>query len=152
MELFPHGILHYAIGGLLIGLGITVIYLSTGIISGASLFLESTLSYISKLPRIQSYADSRDWRVIFVLGIVCGAVLFTLLTQQALWTTAVQGWRLLLGGILVGFGTRLARGCTSGHGVCGLGSLSSASLVNVLIFMGVAILIAQVVQVLGVTP
>jgi hypothetical protein len=152
MELFPHGILQYAIGGLLIGLGITVIYVSTGIISGASLFLESTLSYISKLPRIQSYADSRDWRAVFVLGIVCGAALFTLLTQQALWSTAVQWWRLLLGGLFVGYGTRLARGCTSGHGVCGLGSLSSASLVNVFIFMGVAILIAQVVQLLGVTP
>ncbi|ELZ29534.1 transporter component, partial [Halogeometricum pallidum JCM 14848] len=50
-DLFPRGVTQYAAGGLLIGLGVTVIYLGTGIIAGASTFLESTLSYVSDVPR-----------------------------------------------------------------------------------------------------
>ncbi len=152
MEFFPNGVEHYLGGGLLIGLGVALIYIFTGIHSGASTFLESALSYISNLSRFRSYADSRDWRLVFTLGIVAGALLFTLIAQKPFWTTQVEWWRLLLGGLLIGFGTRLAKGCTSGHGVCGLGSLSGASLVNVLIFMGVAIGVAQVVDALGVRP
>jgi uncharacterized membrane protein YedE/YeeE len=66
--------------------------------------------------------------------------------------TDVQPWRLFLGGILVGIGTRIGKGCTSGHGVCGVGSASKTSLVGVLTFLTVAIGTAQVVAALGVSP
>jgi len=66
--------------------------------------------------------------------------------------TDVQPWRLFGGGVLVGIGTRLGKGCTAGHGVCGLGSASRTSLVNVALFVGVAIVTAAVVAALGVTP
>jgi uncharacterized protein len=59
--------------------------------------------------------------------------------------TAVPVWQLLLGGVLVGFGSRLSNGCTSGHGICGLGSLQLPSLVAVLTFMGTAFITAQLV-------
>lgn len=72
-ELFPNGVSHYAIGGLLVGLGTAVIYFGTGIAAGASTFLESTLSYGSSLSRFQQYRPSRDWRVVFTLGIVAAA-------------------------------------------------------------------------------
>ena len=73
--LFPNGVGHYAAGGLLIGLGVAVIYAGTGIIAGASTFLESTWSYVSSVPRLNrpSYVATRDWRVVFTLGIVGGA-------------------------------------------------------------------------------
>ncbi|EJN58450.1 hypothetical protein SAMN04487950_0995 [Halogranum rubrum] len=150
---FPNGIGHYALGGLLIGLGATVIYLATGIIAGASTFLESTLSYVSKLPRFNQgkYLRSRDWRVVFTLGIVGGAAIYAFLFN-GWFTTEVQWWRLLGGGFLVGVGTRLGKGCTSGHGVCGIGSASQTSIVNVVTFMAVAIGTAQLVQALGVSP
>ncbi|OVE84291.1 YeeE/YedE family protein [Natronolimnobius baerhuensis] len=173
-ELFPNGVSHYAVGGLLVGLGTAVIYFGTGIAAGASTFLESTLSYGSSLSRFQQYRPSRDWRVVFTLGIVAGAAVYALTFQSGLvssglyqpattgqlydvggitlWLTDVQPWRLFLGGILIGIGTRVGKGCTSGHGVCGVGSASSASFVGVATFLLVAIGVAQLVAALGVSP
>jgi uncharacterized membrane protein YedE/YeeE len=138
---FPRGISHYLVGGLLIGLGTVVIYLGTGIIAGASTFLESTLSYLSRRDRFQQarFVGSRDWRVVFTLSIVAGAGVYALLFQDGAFVTDVPSWRLFAGGILVGVGTRLGKGCTSGHGVCGVGSASPTSIVNVATFMAVAI-------------
>ncbi|WP_246985451.1 YeeE/YedE family protein [Halorientalis marina] len=154
MELFPNGIARYAIGGAFVGGGVAIIYLATGIIAGASTFLESTLSYVSKVPRFNRgpYVATRDWRVVFTVGIVLGAAVYAVFWQGGAWTTDVQWWRLLGGGVLVGIGTRLGKGCTSGHGVCGVGSLSGTSIVNVATFMAVAIGTAQLVQALGVLP
>ncbi|WIV67144.1 YeeE/YedE family protein [Natrialbaceae archaeon AArc-T1-2] len=149
---FPEGISHYAIGGLLVGLGVAVIYLGTGRIAGASTFLESTLSYGSSLSRFQEYRPSRDWRIVFTLGIVAGAGVYALAFQDGIWTTDVQPWRLFLGGVLIGIGTRLGKGCTSGHGVCGVGSASVTSFVGVATFLLIAIGTAQIVQALGVVP
>ncbi|WP_290812595.1 YeeE/YedE family protein [Halovivax sp.] len=162
-ELFPEGITRYAIGGLLIGLGVAVIYLGTGIIAGASTFLESTLSYVSGRSRFQQarFVASRDWRVVFTAGMVLGAAGYWFLVLNpvwdeglaaAAWQTDVQPWRLLLGGFLVGVGTRLGKGCTSGHGVCGVGSFSGTSIANVATFLLVAIGTAQLVMAAGVTP
>ncbi|WP_436924988.1 YeeE/YedE family protein [Halosimplex amylolyticum] len=173
-ELFPNGISRYAVGGFLVGLGAVVIYLGTGIAAGASTFLESTLSYVSDQSRFQRYVASRDWRVVFTLGIVLGGLAFAATVQSGLvssslyqpgttgqlydvggvtlWSTTVQPWRLFLGGILVGVGTRLGKGCTSGHGVCGVGSASKTSIAGVITFLTVAIGTAQVVSALGVAP
>lgn len=152
--LFPNGVVSYAVGGVLIGLGVSVVYLGTGYIVGASTFLETTLSYVSSLPRFQSprFLESRDWRVVFTLGIVVGAALYAFTIGDGVWTTQVQPWRLAVGGVLVGIGTRLGKGCTSGHGVCGVGSLSRTSFANVTTFVVLAIGVAHVVQALGVTP
>jgi uncharacterized membrane protein YedE/YeeE len=152
--LFPDGVVSYAVGGLFVGLGVAVIYLGTGIIAGASTFLESTLSYASRLPRFNrgTYLASRDWRLVFTLGIVLGAAVYALTVGPGGWTTAVQPWRLLVGGVLVGVGTRVGKGCTSGHGVCGVGSLSRTSITNVVTFMAFAVGTAQVVTALGVVP
>jgi hypothetical protein len=151
---FPNGVLQYAIGGLFVGLGASIIYVGTGISAGASTFLESTLSYVSRLPRLNrpDYLATRDWRVVFTVGIVGGAAIYALTVGPGGWTTEVQWWRLLGGGVLVGVGTRLGKGCTSGHGVCGVGSGSKTSLVNVITFMAVAIGTAQLVGALGVVP
>jgi uncharacterized membrane protein YedE/YeeE len=153
-ELFPNGIARYAIGGAFIGGGVAIIYLATGIIAGASTFLESTLSYVSKVPRFNRgpYVTTRDWRIVFTVGIVLGAAVYAVFWQGGAWTTDVQWWRLLGGGVLVGVGTRIGKGCTSGHGVCGVGSLSRTSIVNVVTFIAVAIGTAQLVQALGVMP
>ncbi|WP_435319857.1 YeeE/YedE family protein [Haloarchaeobius sp. TZWSO28] len=150
-ELFPNGVAHYALGGVLIGLGTVLIYLGTGIIAGASTFLESTWSYVSDRSRFQQYrfTSSRDWRVVFTLGIVLGAAGYTVATGADWFTTQVAPWRLLLGGFLVGIGTRVGKGCTSGHGVCGVGSLSETSLINVATFVIVAIGTANLIAAMG---
>jgi uncharacterized membrane protein YedE/YeeE len=153
-ELFPRRIIHYLAGGLLIGLGTIVIYLGTGISAGASTFLESTLSYVSQKERFQQprFVDSRDWRIVFTLSIVAGAAAYAVVVQGGAWTTEVQSWRLFAGGLLVGVGTRLGKGCTSGHGICGVGSASKTSVVNVAVFMLVAIGTALSVSAMGVSP
>jgi uncharacterized membrane protein YedE/YeeE len=154
MEFFPRGIVHYLAGGLLIGLGTIVIYLGTGISAGASTFLESTLSYVSKKERFQQarFIGSRDWRIVFTLSIVAGAAMYAVVVQGEAWTTDVQSWRLFAGGLLVGVGTRLGKGCTSGHGICGVGSASKTSVVNVVVFMLVAIGTALFVSAMGGSP
>jgi hypothetical protein len=153
-ELFPRGVTQYAVGGVLVAAGIAVIYLGTAIIPGNSTFLETTLSYVSDLPRFQraKYVASRDWRVVFAVSIVAGAAAWGLVLDPGAFTTAVQPWRLFVGGVLVGIGTRVGKGCTAGHGVCGLGSASRTSFVNVALFVGVAIATAAVVAAAGVTP
>jgi uncharacterized membrane protein YedE/YeeE len=149
---FPNGVLHYALGGALIGLGTVFVYSLTGISAGASTFLESTLSYVSDRSRFAQYRPSRDWRVVFSLGIVLGAAAWAFTLGEGPWVTDVQPWRLALGGVLVGVGTRLGKGCTSGHGVCGVGSGSRTSIVNVVTFLAVAVGVAQLVAALGVSP
>jgi len=151
-DLFPNCISRYAVGGLLVGLGAAIIYLGTGIAAGASTFLESTLSYVSGQSRFQRYVASRDWRVVFTVGIVLGGAVYAVLFQAGAWTTDVQPWRLLVGGVFVGVGTRVGKGCTSGHGVCGVGSASKTSIVGVVTFLTVAIVTAQLVSELGVSP
>jgi uncharacterized membrane protein YedE/YeeE len=152
--LFPNGILPYLIGGIFVGLGIAVIYLGTGIIPGNSTFLETTLSYVSKLPRFNQskYVTSRDWRVVFAVSIVLGAVVYRFAFNPSGFVTDVPAEYLFGGGVLVGIGTRVGKGCTAGHGVCGIGSVSKTSIVNVALFVGVAIVTALVMSALGVTP
>lgn len=152
--LFPNGVLHYLLGGALVGLATAAIYLGTGIHAGASTFLESTLSYVSDRERFQQYrfVESRDWRLVFTGGIVLGAAGYSLLTGEFGWTTNVSPERLFVGGTLVGVGTRIGKGCTSGHGICGVGSLAEASLLNVLTFVLVAAGVAHLLLTLGVSP
>lgn len=150
-QLFPHGISRYAIGGILVGIGVLIIYAATAIPVGASTFLESTLSYISDFDRFQRYRGSRDWRVVFTLGIVIGAIPYALFWQGGAFVTEVTWWQLFFGGILVGIGTRIGKGCTSGHGVCGVGSASKTSIIGVVVFLTVAILTAQLFLFAGVT-
>ena len=151
---FPNGVVQYLLGGLFVGLGISVIYLGTGIIAGNSTFLETTLSYGSSLPRLNlpRFVQSRDWRVVFAASIVLGAVVYKVLFDPRIFVTEVQWWRLLGGGVLVGVGTRIGKGCTAGHGVCGVGSVSRTSFANVALFLGTAIVVALAVAALGVTP
>ncbi|QZP39480.1 YeeE/YedE family protein [Halobaculum magnesiiphilum] len=152
-EYFPNGIGRYAVGGLFVGLGAGIIYLGTGISAGASTFLESTLSYASGRSRFQQYVSSRDWRVVFAASIVAGAAIYSLTLGDGFrYSTDVQVWRLFVGGILVGVGTRVGKGCTSGHGICGVGSASRTSLVGVATFLLVAIGVAQLVAAIGVSP
>jgi uncharacterized membrane protein YedE/YeeE len=146
--LFPTGIASFLQGGLLMGLGLALIYLTLGVKAGASSFLSSTLTYITPL---QAERRSREWRLAMVIGMVLGAWLYAF-WSGGFFQTAVEPWRLLLGGLLVGYGSRLSSGCTSGHGLMGMASFSRASLQAVLVFMGVAILTAQVVWHLGVRP
>jgi uncharacterized membrane protein YedE/YeeE len=149
-SLFPHGIAHYLTGGLLIGAGVAFLFATTGLIGGASTVYSSTCSFFAREPFFQQerLVQSRAWRLVYALGMVLGALL-VVAVGGAPAPTAVAWPQLLVGGAVAGFGARLANGCTSGHGICGLASLQLPSLVAVLTFLATAFATANVVRALG---
>lgn len=147
-SLFPLGWQHYLAGGLLVGAGVSLLFVFTGLVGGMSTVFSSTWSWFSGLPffRQPRFTGSRVWRLVFAAGLVLGALIWWLtLGPPGGVVTTVPAWQLLLGGFLVGFGARLSNGCTSGHGICGLASLQVPSLQAVLIFVATAMVVAQIV-------
>ena len=146
LSLFPLGWQHYLLGGLFIGMGAALLFVLTGRIGGMSTVFSSSWSYVVRRPFFQQsqFVDSRGWRLVYALGLVLGALLWWLgFAGGVREATAVPVWQLLLGGFFVGYGARLSNGCTSGHGICGLGSLQWPSALAVLTFMATAFLTAN---------
>jgi len=147
--LFPNGTEQYIIGGLLVGIGIAIPFIFTGLIAGASTVFTSTWSYVLRGSFFQSdtFVDTRHWRLALIAGLATGGFIYAAtLGYGTDFETTIEPWRLLAGGIIIGIGTRMSGGCASGHGVCGNASLEKVSLVATLTFLGVAILTAQLTQ------
>jgi uncharacterized protein len=119
-------------GGLLIGAAATVLLLLSGRIAGVSGMLAASV-------RIAREGAPWNAAIAFVLGLSIGAVLISAFVREAQIVITSSVPLLVFGGLLVGFGTRLANGCTSGHGVCGVSRLSRRSLVATVTFMASAI-------------
>ena len=125
-------------GGALIGLSASLLWLTTGRIAGISGILGSLLG---------PEEGDAGWRLAFLTGLVA-APLLVAGASGALPTVTIAASPplLVLGGLLVGFGTRLGGGCTSGHGVCGVARLSRRSLVATLLFMAAGVTVAIIVR------
>lgn len=152
LSLFPLGWAHYLVGGLLIGCGVSLLFVLTGWVGGMSTVFTSTWSWVSRRPFFQQtrFVGTRAWRLVFALGLIAGAAIWWIWMGPAGGLhTGIPLWQLGLGGVLVGFGSRLANGCTSGHGICGLSSLQMPSLLAVLTFMGTGFVTANAVLYLG---
>lgn len=150
---FPYGMERYLIGGMFIGLGVALLFVSTGRLGGASTFFSAAWSWVTDLPFFQqaSLRDSRLWRLVYALGMVLGGVVYVALGLPTE-ATQVQVWRFVVGGLLIGFGARLGGGCTSGHGICGMASLSIGSMLMVAVFLSMAIVTALAMSAVGVAP
>jgi uncharacterized membrane protein YedE/YeeE len=120
------------LGGLLIGVAAAVLLLLNGRISGISGIVGGLLA-----PR----SAEVGWRVVFVAGLLLGALGYTL-AKGGPFHVGMQASMpiLIVAGLLVGFGTRLGSGCTSGHGLCGIALLSKRSIAASAVFFGVAII------------
>lgn len=117
------------LGGILIGVASTLLLWGSGRIAGISGIVGAIGT---------AAAGDRAWRVLFIVGLLVGGVAVLLVRPEALDATVHRPLPILaLAGLLVGFGTRLGNGCTSGHGVCGLSRFSKRSLVAVLVFMSI---------------
>ena len=148
--LFPLGWQHYLLGGLTIGAGVALLYLFNGWVGGMSSVFSSSWSFVTPRAFFQQarFINTRHWRLVYALGVVLGALVwrFALAGGEAQ-HTSVPAWQLLIGGFLVGYGARLGNGCTSGHGICGLGALQLPSLGAVLTFMATAFLTANLMAI-----
>lgn len=118
-------------GGLLIGLAAAIMLLGLGRIAGVS----------GMAARATGIADTgapgapRNVAIAFVLGLPLGAFLIAGMVGAVQVSFPASIWPLVIGGLFVGYGTRLGSGCTSGHGVCGLSRLSPRSMVATGMFM-----------------
>lgn len=131
--MLPTTFLPPLIGGALIGLSATFLLASIGRIAGVSGIIGNVLP----LPK-----SGQSWQMGFILGLV--AVGWLLLGRGNSTSVALSPITLVIAGLLVGVGTRMGSGCTSGHGVCGLSRLSLRSLFATCVFMGMAMLVVFV--------
>jgi uncharacterized membrane protein YedE/YeeE len=137
----PH--LDSLLGGMLIGLSALMLYAFLGRIAGIS-----GISY----GLLWSEHAEKNWRLMFLVGLGLGGVLAVVAGVPLPLAPAPEGFggilQLVMAGLLVGFGTQLGNGCTSGHGVCGIARLSPRSIVSVIVFMLTGMLTATALQTL----
>ncbi len=149
--LFPLGLAHYITGGLLIGLGVSLLFVLTGLVGGMSSVYSTAWSYFSKIAFFQQEKQikTRQWRLVYAAGLILGAFIWLNFSDSEVVVTSIPWEQLALGGFIAGFGARLGNGCTSGHGICGIASLSLPSVLAVLVFLSAAMITAQIIAALG---
>src|SRR5262245_40471131 len=125
-------------GGALIGLAAALLMLLTGRIAGVSGIAGGLFSAVN---------DDRNWRFAFIAGLIAAPLVSGLIGHPLPVPYLPASWPpLIIAGLLVGFGSRLGSGCTSGHGVCGVARLSPRSLVATAIFVATAIVTTTVMR------
>jgi uncharacterized membrane protein YedE/YeeE len=127
-------------GGGLIGLAATLLWVSLGRVAGVSGVWGEILAPATR---------ERAWRLAFVLGMLVAGVVAAQVQPSAVTPSPAPLGVVAVAGLLVGFGTRLGTGCTSGHGVCGLSRFSRRSLIAVMTFMLTGAITVAIVRVLG---
>jgi hypothetical protein len=122
------------LGGALIGIAVSLMLLWNGRVAGVSGIVNGTLK-----PAKSDFG----WRFAFIAGLVSGGLLLSLFFPESLSSELDRSLGVIaVAGLLVGFGTVMGNGCTSGHGICGLSRLSPRSIVATLTFMFFGILAA----------
>ena len=128
MEIVEFSWLPALAGGIMIGTASALLMAFNGRVAGISGILGELLS---------RWSPDQWWRLTFLLGLVLGGGTAFYWAPEAFNDTTENGtMQVLAAGLLVGLGTRIGSGCTSGHGVCGIGRLSIRSLVATLVFVG----------------
>lgn len=119
------------IGGVLIGFSVTIMLILHGRVTGISGIINNVL--------ISPFKDSL-WRWTFIIGLILGGLIMSQFSTQVFYLSEKPLWVYCIAGLLVGLGTTLGSGCTSGHGVCGVSRLSMRSIVATFIFIFFGIL------------
>ena len=125
-------------GGILIGIAASMMLLFNGKVAGVSGIFGGMLFQQGK---------ERAWQLSFIAGLIAGGILLYIINAEFFENTSGRGLlTATIAGLLVGIGTRVGGGCTSGHGVCGIGRLSGRSLVATVTFMFAGMVIVALVQ------
>lgn len=126
-----------AIGGGLIGLACALLLVLFGKIAGISGLIKALFNPL---------ANTSRWKLFFVAGVILAGVAVQIFSPELLvGELTLPPWMIIIAGLLVGAGTTLANGCTSGHGVCGMSRFSARSWVSTCTFMAIAIITANLV-------
>jgi uncharacterized membrane protein YedE/YeeE len=127
-----------ALGGALIGLAVTIMLLFNGRVTGISGIIAASLSKPSK---------DGFWRLMFIVGMILGgALMYSLRPEYFVNLSGRSLGFVAIAGLLVGYGTVMGSGCTSGHGVCGISRFSMRSVLATITFMFFGFLAVQVVH------
>lgn len=119
------------LGGVLIGIAVSMMLMFNGRVTGISGILNGALSPVK---------GDTLWRVLFIVGLVLGGFAMRALSPDVFkGDLGTEGWTTIAAGLLVGFGTILGSGCTSGHGVCGISRMSVRSLVATMVFIAAGV-------------
>jgi uncharacterized membrane protein YedE/YeeE len=129
------------VGGALIGIGASLLLLTTGRLAGVAGIVGGLL---------RPAREQWSWRAAFVGGLLAGGALFALLRPGVFAPSPRAPLLIAIAGVAVGFGTRLGGGCTSGHGVCGVSRLQPRSLVATVIFVLVGATMVAMARAMGV--
>jgi hypothetical protein len=117
-------------GGLLIGLASVLLMAGIGRIAGVTGILAGIFTGL-----FQANKSEWSWRLVFILGLAISPFLYSLFAELPAIDMQLDWSAILFAGLIVGFGTRLGSGCTSGHGVCGISRLSPRSIIATFVFM-----------------
>ncbi len=130
------------LGGLLIGLAVAILYLLRGNYAGISGIYIHVIS---------ANKNGFLWRLLFVFGLIIGPVILSFFSYKDLGFEMpnTNPIIIILGGLLVGYGTQLGSGCTSRHGICGIGRLSIRSIIGTCVFVGAGVLTVLLTRYLG---
>ena len=128
------------LGGILIGLSVTIYFYTTGRLAGISGIFANAITNQTK----------RLSNIFFLFGLVLGPLLFSLTKEPIAFNITHSYILIIIGGFLVGLGTRLSGGCTSGHGICGIGRLSVSSIIATIIFIATGMLTVAILQQFGI--
>jgi hypothetical protein len=129
-------------GGLLIGFAVILFFVSTGRLAGVSSIVNNTLT------------NTKNWtsNFLFLIGLVLGPIVYAfILNEDIPFNVTTSQPLIIIGGILVGLGTKIGSGCTSGHGICGISRFSLRSILATLTFMIVAMITVYELKWLGLT-
>lgn len=130
------------VGGMIIGLSVSIMLLFNGRVTGISGIVNGLLT---------PQKGDTAWRFTFVAGLFAGGLLLNVIAPQAFsGALATPTWTVVVAGLLVGFGTIMGSGCTSGHGVCGISRLSPRSILATITFIGAGVIAVYVLRNLGV--
>ena len=130
------------IGGLIIGFAIVLFFITTGRLAGISGIVSSTLEK----------NENKFSNLLFIIGLVLGPLVFMFFSKNDVVFKMTSSIPLIIaGGLLVGLGTKIGRGCTSGHGICGISRFSMRSILATIIFMIFAMITVFFLQLLEIS-
>ena len=130
------------IGGLIIGFAVVLFFITTGRLAGISGIVSSTLEK----------NENKFSNLLFIIGLVLGPLVFIFFSKNDVVFKMTSSIPLIIvGGLLVGLGTKIGRGCTSGHGICGISRFSMRSILATIIFMIFAMITVFFLQLLEIS-